>query len=98
MGVEPLVLINAFEVPAEETERFLAAREAARDYLQSAGYVDTAPHESVVPGVDFQSVNVGLWESADHFQAATQTPGFHKSASGMAAYRPHPGLYRVVRT
>ena len=39
---EPLVLINAFEVPAEEADQFVAA--------------------------------------------------------GLASYRPHPGLYRVVRT
>ncbi len=87
MGVEPLVLIDAFEVPAEEGERFRGAWEAARDRLQcQAGYVDTSMHQSVMPGVDFQFVNVGRWGSADHFQAATQTPGFRKSASGLAAY------------
>lgn len=45
---EPLVLINAFEVPSDE--------------------------------------------------AATQSPGFRESATGLARYRPHPGLYRIVRT
>jgi heme-degrading monooxygenase HmoA len=42
---EPLVLINAFEVPPEEAEQFIAAWEKTRDYLKSQpGYIDTALH------------------------------------------------------
>lgn len=99
MMAEPLVLINAFEVPAEEAERFVAAWEKTRDYLAAQpGYVDTALHRAVMPGADFQFVNIGRWQSAEDFQAATQSPGFRESAAGLAGYRPHPGLYRVVRT
>jgi hypothetical protein len=44
---EALVLINAFEVPVAEAERFIAAWEKARDYLMSQpGYVDTALHQA----------------------------------------------------
>ena len=94
---DPLVLINAFEVPREDAERFIAAWESTRDYLSSQpGYVDTALHQAV--NADFQFVNIGRWQSAEEFQAATQSPGFRESAAGLAGYRPHPGLYRVVRT
>ena len=51
-----------------------------------------------MPGADFQFVNIGRWHSAEDFRAATQSPGFRDSAAGLAGYRPHPGLYRVVRT
>jgi heme oxygenase (mycobilin-producing) len=96
---EPLILINAFEVPADQAGQFIAAWEKTRDYLQSQpGYVDTALHQAVTPNADFQFVNVGRWQTADDFMAATQSPGFRDSAAGLAGYRPHPGLYRVVRT
>lgn len=47
---EPLTLINAFEVPADEADRFIAAWEKARDYLATQpGYIDTALHQAVGP-------------------------------------------------
>ena len=96
---DPLTLINAFEVPGHEADQFIAAWEKTRDYLSSQpGYVDTALHQAVSPGADFLFVNVGHWRSVEDFMAATQSPGFRESAAGLAGYRPHPGLYRVVRT
>jgi hypothetical protein len=35
---EPAVLINVFEVPAAEAERFIVAWERARDYLPDPEY------------------------------------------------------------
>jgi hypothetical protein len=47
---EPLTLINAFEVPGEQAEQFIAAWEKTRDYLETRpGYVDTALHQAVMP-------------------------------------------------
>jgi hypothetical protein len=42
-------------------------------------------------------VNIARWQTADDFIAAMQSPGFRESAAGLTGYRPHPGLYRVVR-
>ena len=96
---DPLTLINAFEVPGDEADQFVAAWEKTRDYLSSQpGYIDTSLHQAVSPGADFQFVNIGHWRSAEDFTAAIQSPGFRESAAGLAGYRPHPGLYRVVRT
>jgi heme-degrading monooxygenase HmoA len=86
-------------VPSDEAEQFIAAWETARDYLKSQpGHIDTALHQAVTPGADFQFVNIARWQTAEAFMAATQSPGFGESATGLARYRPHPGLYRIVRT
>ena len=96
---EPLVLINSFEVPPDADDEFIRGWEAARDYLQTqAGYVDTALHRAVMPNAEFRFVNVGRWASPQDFQAAIQSPGFQEASKGLAAYRPHPGLYEVIRT
>ena len=96
---EPMVLINAFEVPADQAGQFIAAWEQTRDYLRSQpGYIDTTLHQALTPDADFQFVNVARWESAEAFLAATQSQGFGESAVGLLGYRPHPSLYRVVRT
>jgi len=96
---EPVVLINSFEVPAADTEEFIAAWEKTRDYLQTQpGYIDTALHQAVVPDAEFQFVNVARWRSAEEFTAATRSPGMREAAAGLVGYRPHPALYRIVRT
>ncbi|MGN6793891.1 MAG: antibiotic biosynthesis monooxygenase family protein [Streptosporangiaceae bacterium] len=96
---EPLTLINSFEVPGDEADKFVAAWEKTRDYLQTQpGYVDTALHQAVSPNADFLFVNVAHWQTAEDFSAAIQSPGFLESAAGLVAYRPHASLYRVVRT
>lgn len=96
---EPVVLINSFEVPADEAGQFIEAWEKTRDFLKAQpGYVDTALHQAVTPGAEFPFVNIARWQSAEAFIAATQSRGFGESAAGLAGYRPHPGLYRVVRT
>lgn len=94
-----VILINAFEVPAGDAERFIAAWEKTRDYLETQpGYVETALHQAVTPGAEFQFVNVARWRTAEDFSAAIQSQGFGEAAVGLADFRPHPALYQVVRT
>jgi heme oxygenase (mycobilin-producing) len=96
---EAVILINSFEVPAGDAAAFIAAWEKTRDYLQTQpGYIDTSLHQAVAPDAEFQFVNVAHWRSAEEFTAATRSPGMREAAAGLAAYRPHPALYRVVRT
>ena len=96
---DEVILINAFEVPAEDAEAFIAAWEKTRDYLQTQpGYVDTALHQAVGPDAEFQFVNVARWRTAGDFMTAIQSAGFREPAAGLAGYRPHPALYQVVRT
>jgi heme-degrading monooxygenase HmoA len=96
---EPVVLINAFEVPADQAERFIAAWEASRDFPQTQpGYIETALHQALAPDAEFLFVNIARWQSAEEFTVAIRGPGFRESAAGLVGYRPHPGLYQVVRT
>jgi heme-degrading monooxygenase HmoA len=94
---EPVVLINSFEVPAADAGRFITAWQQARDYLQGQpGYVDTALHQAVTPGADFQFVNIARWRTAEDFTTAIQSPGFRQAAADLAGYRAHPALYKMV--
>ena len=96
---QSLVLINAFEVPEGRAEEFIRGWEVTRDFLQTQpGYVDTALHQAVSPNPDFRFVNVGRWESPQAFQQAIQSRGFREASQALADFRPHPALYRVVRT
>ncbi|HEX3922839.1 MAG TPA: hypothetical protein VHY31_11185 [Streptosporangiaceae bacterium] len=54
--------------------------------------------EEFIAAWEFQFVNVARWQSAETFAAATMSAGFGQAAAGLAGYRPHPGLYRIVRT
>ncbi|MGH3166672.1 MAG: antibiotic biosynthesis monooxygenase family protein [Trebonia sp.] len=95
----PVVLINAFEVPAGEAEQFIAAWEQSRDFMRAQpGFIETALHQALMPDADFLFVNVARWETAADFTAAVRSAGFLESAAALASYRPHPGLYRVIRT
>jgi heme-degrading monooxygenase HmoA len=95
MNPEPVVLINAFEVPAGEDEAFLAGWERQREFLGAQeGYLSTRLHRSVAPDADFRFVNVALWESAQAFRAATSQPDF---SAAPVPFRFHASLYEVVR-
>jgi heme oxygenase (mycobilin-producing) len=96
---EAVVLINSFEVPAADADAFIAAWEKTRDFLQTQpGYIDTSLHRALASDAEFQFVNVAHWASAEEFTAAIRSPGMREAAAGLATYRPHPALYRVVRT
>ena len=43
-------------------------------------------------------MNVGCWESADAFRAATQCEGFRNAAGRLDAFTMHASAYEVVRT
>lgn len=94
---EPVVLINSFEVPAADAETFITAWQQARDYLATQpGYVDTALHQALTPGADFQFVNIARWQTAEDFMSAIQSPGFRQAAADLGGYRAHPALYKMV--
>jgi heme oxygenase (mycobilin-producing) len=91
----PVVLINLFEVPAAAEEEFIAAWEAARDFLAAQdGYQSTALHHSLGPEAEFRFVNVAEWASPLAFQAATSQPDF---PGQNMLFPAHPGLYENLR-
>jgi heme-degrading monooxygenase HmoA len=91
-----VVLINAFEVPADGDETFLPSWERTRDFQrQQPGYLATRLHRSLSPEADFRFVNVARWRSAADFQTAVAQPGFRQLAAAFP-YGTHPALYQVI--
>ena len=94
---QPLVLINAFEVAEGNDDEFVAAWQPAREFLETQpGYAGTTLHQTVSPDSEFRFVNVARWQTAQEFQAAVTSDAFRAAAAGLAQFRSHPGLYRVV--
>jgi heme-degrading monooxygenase HmoA len=97
-NAEPVVLINAFEVPPERDEQFVREWERARGFLATqAGYIDTALHRSLAPNADFRYVNIARWQTPGDFQAAIQSEGFKRLWNESAQFPNHPALYHVIR-
>ncbi|HEY3188947.1 MAG TPA: antibiotic biosynthesis monooxygenase family protein [Solirubrobacteraceae bacterium] len=95
-GTEGVVLINAFEVPAEADDRFLLGWQGAREVLASRpGYMGTRLHRSVGPA-DFRFVNVARWSSPLAFSRAVQQPAFQQAPA--LPFASHPALYLVIRS
>jgi heme-degrading monooxygenase HmoA len=95
-GAEGVTLINPFEVPAGEDDRFVAGWQRAREVLAvQRGYLGTRLHRSAGPA-DFRFVNVARWSSPLMFFRATQLPEFRDAGAGIP-YPAHPALYSVVR-
>jgi heme oxygenase (mycobilin-producing) len=95
MTAEPVVLINAFEVPEGEDDAFLQGWERGRESLRTQdGYLSTRLHRSISPAADFRFVNVALWWSEQAFRAATARPEFRDAP---VPYPFHASLYEVVR-
>ena len=91
------VLINAFEVPEERDEQFLAHWEEARRFMErQPGYVSTALHRSLDPKARFRYVNVAEWESPQDFRAALGNSEFAalRERTPVASY---PSVYTVAR-
>ncbi len=91
--------IVAYEVHAEDADKFLKAWEKANDFLkEQPGYLNTALHQAASANPDFRFVNVGCWESADAFREATQSAEFREAAGSLEAYPIHASVYEVVRS
>ena len=95
MNPEPVILINAFEVPEGEDEAFLRGWECQREFLSAQqGYLSTRLHRSLSPDAGFRFVNVAVWESQQAFRDATSQPAFR---AAHVPFRFHASLYEVVR-
>ena len=63
-----VVLVNAFEVPAGQEERFLADWQHAADWMrQQPGFLSSRLPREPDPDAEFRSVNVAEWESRPLF-------------------------------
>ena len=88
------VLIEPFEVPASEDERFLAGWEGALAALAGRrGYLGTRLHRSAE--AEFRFIDVARWSSPLMRFRATQEPGFQAAAAAIP-FPSHPALYQPV--
>jgi heme-degrading monooxygenase HmoA len=87
-----VVLVNAFEVPEGDDERFLARWERARGTLaRQRGYIGTRLYRAAGPA-DFRFVNVARWSSPLMFARALEVPEFAEAARAIG-FPSHPALY-----
>lgn len=99
MADEQCTAIVAYEVGAEDVDKFLNAWGKANDHLkEQGGYVDTALHQAASANPDFRFVNISHWTSADAFRAATQSVAFKEASGSLEAYPIHAAVYDVVRS
>jgi heme oxygenase (mycobilin-producing) len=90
-----VTLINAFEVPPEADEPFVAGWERARDFLSAReAFSQTALHRALRPDAAFRFVNVARVDSPEAWRQAIADPEF---PGAKMPFRAHPGLYEVVR-
>ena len=90
-----VVLINPFEVPDDQDERFLDGWDGAREALgKQRGYLGTRLHRSLGPA-DFRFVNIARWSSPLMFARALKQPEFQKAAQTLP-FPAHPALYQRV--
>jgi heme-degrading monooxygenase HmoA len=91
-GADGVTLVNPFEVPAGEDERFLAGWERVTATLaDQRGYLGTRLHRAA-RDAEFRFVHLARWSSPLMFARATRRPAFLE-ASAEVSYRRHPALY-----
>jgi heme-degrading monooxygenase HmoA len=91
-----VVLIEPFEVPGGQDERFLAGWDRARDVLaRQRGYIGARLYRNIGPG-DFRFVDVARWSSPLMYARALQRQDFREAAKALP-FASHPALYQVVR-
>lgn len=90
-------LINCFEVPAEQDERFLGLWHQADELLRTrGGYRTTRLHRSVGPQARYRYINVAELDSVETWQSVIGSREFGALSAQMAEFQPTPGLYSVA--
>ncbi|MFI9506606.1 antibiotic biosynthesis monooxygenase family protein [Nocardia sp. NPDC052566] len=94
-GVE---FVNAFELPAERMDEFLAHwRGRAEVMVKAPGFHYNRMHRALDPQSRFQAVNVAHWASADEWRAAGANPAFQQRlAAAPPFFTANPALYDVA--
>lgn len=93
--MQTVTLINAFEVPPDADEAFIAGWERARDFLATRhGYQAPALHRALRADVDFRFVDVARVESPQAWKEAISD---HAFPGARMRFRSHSSVYEVVR-
>ena len=99
-NIEPVTLINVFEVPQEELDAFIADWRTRAEFMsRQPGFRSFRLHRAVSPDSKFQLVNVAEWDSPEALQSAVGHPDFQAGIRHVAetfTATAHPGLFHVV--
>ena len=91
--------IVAYEVAAEDSERFLDSWDRAIGFLrEQPGFNSTALHQAASANPDFRFVNISCWDSADAFRAAIKSREYEEASGRLDAFPIHAAVYEVIRT
>lgn len=95
-----VTLINPFKVPPFQEESFLDFWGSVAAYMRlQPGFLSTRLHKAAWEEAHFRFINVAIWESEEHFQAAIDKAEFKELTAPYRDVFPHyPSLYEVVRT
>jgi heme-degrading monooxygenase HmoA len=97
MAAKQCTAIVAYEVSAEDADRFLDSWTKANKFLEGQpGLKSTTLHRAASANPDFRFVNVSRWESADAFRKATQSQGFRDASGRLETFPIHASVYEVV--
>src|SRR3954454_2822034 len=89
-----VTLINAFEVPPEADEPFIAGWERARDFLAARdAFRAAALHRALRTDAELRFVDVATVDSPESWRRAVGDPAFPGAEPAVPA---HPGVYDVV--
>ena len=79
-GDGPVVLVNKFDVAADDVEQFLKVwAEDAAFMKRQPGFISTQLHRGIAGSCVF--LNYAVWESAESFRAAFSRPEFREALS-----------------
>jgi heme-degrading monooxygenase HmoA len=98
----PVILINAFTVSVEESERFLERwRDNARVMSGRPGFRQARMHRARHDDAELRFVNVAEWDSEDAWREAVASPEFQASVQRLLAdpelhVTARPAIYDVV--
>jgi heme-degrading monooxygenase HmoA len=97
-----VILINAFTVPVQESDRFLERwRDNARVMSGRPGFRRARMHRARHDDAELRFVNVAEWDSEDAWREAQASPEFRASAQRLLAdpelhVTARPAIYDVV--
>jgi hypothetical protein len=90
-------LINCFEVPADQDDRFLALWHQADELLhRRGGYRSTRLHKALGARARYRYINVAELDSVETWQSVIGGPEFGALSAQMAEFHPTPALYTVA--
>jgi heme-degrading monooxygenase HmoA len=92
-----VVLINVFEVEAEQEAKVMEVWLQSKDFLaKQPGYINTRLHKNIDATGKFRFINVAEWATARDFGAASKAMNESSVPKMPQGVRFTPGLFTVV--